>query len=197
MKYFKGLSLFLTLIIFLAHLSACTSIPEERATIADFDPPEWVVKSSGAFSDSSGKVFYGIGSATGIKNYSLQRTAANDRARNDLAKVFEFYTKSLAKDYMAHTTAGDFKASSEEQNVEVAIKTITSATLTGVLIIDHWEHPGRNELFSLARLDIESFKVNIDKHKELSKEVREAVKERADKLHDELEQEILKKEGNS
>ena len=153
------------------------------------------MKGSGAFEDSNGKAFYGIASASGIKNYSLQRTAADDRARNDLAKVFEFYTKSLTKDYMAHTTAGDFSVSSEEQNVEVAIKTVTSATLTGVLIIDHWEHPGRNELFSLARLDLESFKANIEKHKELSKEVREAIKERADKLHEELEQEVLKKEG--
>ena len=95
---------------------------------------------------------------------------------------------------MASTTSGDFTATSEEQNVEVAIKTITSATLTGVLIIDHWEHPGRNELFSLARLDLISFKKNLDEHKELSNEVREAIKERADKLHEELEQEVTKKE---
>jgi len=139
--------------------SACTSTPEStRTTMNEYEPPEWVMKSSGAFEDSNGKAFYGVGSASGIKNYSLQRTAADDRARNDLAKVFEFYTKSLTKDYMASTTSGDFTTTSEEQNVEVAIKTVTSATLTGVLIIDHWEHPGRNELFSLARLDLISFK---------------------------------------
>mgnify|MGYP005629866259 FL=1 len=175
--------------------SACTSTPEStRTTMNEYEPPEWVMKSSGAFEDSNGKAFYGVGSASGIKNYSLQRTAADDRARNDLAKVFEFYTKSLTKDYMASTTSGDFTTTSEEQNVEVAIKTVTSATLTGVLIIDHWEHPGRNELFSLARLDLISFKKNLDEHKELSNEVREAIKERADKLHEELEQEVIKKE---
>lgn len=196
MKHLIRLLTFYGLIAGLAFLSACASGPEStRVTLGEYDPPEWVMKGSGAFEDSNGKAFYGIASASGIKNYSLQRTAADDRARNDLAKVFEFYTKSLTKDYMAHTTAGDFSASSEEQNVEVAIKTVTSATLTGVLIIDHWEHPGRNELFSLARLDLESFKANIEKHKELSREVREAIKERADKLHEELEQEVLKKEG--
>ena len=196
MKHLIRLLTFYGLIAGLAFLSACASGPEStRVTLGEYDPPEWVMKGSGAFEDSNGKAFYGIASASGIKNYSLQRTAADDRARNDLAKVLEFYTKSLTKDYMAHTTAGDFSASSEEQNVEVAIKTVTSATLTGVLIIDHWEHPGRNELFSLARLDLESFKANIEKHKELSREVREAIKERADKLHEELEQEVLKKEG--
>ena len=190
--------LFVGLILLLTILSACSSTPETtKTTMGEYEPPEWVMKSSGAFEDSNGKAFYGVGSASGIKNYSLQRTAADDRARNDLAKVFEFYTKSLTKDYMASTTTGDFTATSEEQNVEVALKTVTSATLTGVLIIDHWEHPGRNELFSLARLDLISFKKNLDKHKELSNKVREAIKERADKLHEEMEQEVLKKEGTS
>ena len=198
MKNRSQYSLFGGLILLLAMLGACTSVPEPtRTTMDEYEPPEWVLKSSGAFEDSNGKAFYGVGSASGIKNFSLQRTAADDRARNDLAKVFEFYTKSLTKDYMASTTSGDFTATSEEQNVEVAIKTVTSATLTGVLIIDHWEHPGRNELFSLARLDLISFKKNLDEHKELSKEIREAIKERADKLHEELEQEVLKKEGAS
>ena len=198
MKNENRYSLFGGLILLLAMIGGCTSTPEPtRTTLGEYEPPEWVMKSSGAFEDSNGKAFYGVGSASGINNYSLQRTAADDRARNDLEKVFEFYTKSLTKDYMAHTMAGDPNTSSEEQNIEVAIKTITSATLTGVLIIDHWEHPGKNVLFSLARLDLVSFKKNLDQHKELSKEVREAIKERADKLHEELEQEVLKKEGAS
>jgi hypothetical protein len=198
MKNGNRYSIFGGLILLLAMIGGCTSTPEPtRTTLGEYKPPEWVMKSSGAFEDSNGKAFYGVGSASGIKNYSLQRTAADDRARNDLAKVFEFYTKSLTKDYMASTTSGDFTATSEEQNIEVAIKTVTSATLTGVLIIDHWEHPGRNELFSLARLDLVSFKKNLDQHKELAKEVREAIKERADALHEELEQEVLKKEGAS
>jgi hypothetical protein len=189
--------LFWGLIALLAMLGGCTSTPEPtRTMLGDYEAPEWVMKGSGAFEDSNGKAFYGVGSASGINNFSLQRTAADDRARNDLAKTFEFYTKSLTKDYMASTTSGDFTSTSEEQNVEVALKTVTSATLTGVSIIDHWEHPGRNELFSLARLDLTSFKNNLDQHKELSKKVRKAIKERAEKLHEELEQEVLKKEGN-
>ena len=136
------------LVVFISMLGACSSTPESsRTTLSEYDPPKWVVKGGGSFKDSNGKAFYGVGSVSGVKNFSLQRTAADDRARNDLSKVFDFYTKSLTKDYMASTTSGDFSKSSEEQNIEVAIKTVTSATLTGVLIIDHWEHPGRNEMF--------------------------------------------------
>ena len=177
----------------LAFLGACETLPEKRVTLKDIGPPEWVLKGGGAYKDSEGKAFYGVGSATGIKNFSLQRAAADDRARNDLAKVFKFWTKSLTKDYMAHTATGDFMVTTEEQSVEMAIKTVTAATLTGVMIIDHWQHPHRNEIFALARLDLEKFKENLDHHEELSKEVRDAVKEGAEKLHEELEQEILKK----
>ena len=175
--------------------SACGHLPEKLVTLEEAHPPEWVLKGGGAYKDSDGKSFYGVGSAAGINNFSLQRIAADDRARNDLAKVFEFLTKSLSKDYMANTTEGDFSKSSEEQNIEIAIKTVTSATLTGVMIIDHWEHPYRNELFSLARLDLDKFKKNLDQYNQLSIDVREAIKQRADELHEELEQEVLKKEG--
>jgi hypothetical protein len=173
----------------------CSSGPPKRMTLEEAEAPNWVIKGGGAKEDSNGRAFYGVGSASGIKNYSLQRTAADDRARNDIAKVFEFYTKSLTKDYQASSTVGDIKASSEEQNVESVIKTVTSATLSGVQIIDHWEHSYRNEMFSLARLDLEKFKENLDRYKELSETVRNAVKQRADKLHEEMESEVLKKDS--
>ena len=198
MKNGNRYSLFGGLILLLAMLGACTSTPERtRTTLKDYDPPEWVIKSSGAFKDSNGKAFYGIASASEIKNYSLQRIAADDRARNEISKIFKIYIKALTKDYMEHNTAGDLSRSSEEQKIQVVMKAVTANTLIGVQIIDHWEHPGKNVMFSLARLDLESFKKNLSRHKELSKEAREAIKEGADALHDELEQEVLKKEGKS
>ena len=50
-----------------------------------------------------------------------------------------------------------------------AIKTVTAETLSGVMIVDHWEHPKRGKIFALARLDLEVFKDNISKLRELSK----------------------------
>ena len=182
----------LTLILF----GACTSVPkvpDAPKALADYEAPDWVLKGSGAYSDAKGKAFFGVGSATGIKNYSLQRTIADDRARGDLAKVFEFYVTSLTKGYQASTTAGDFTASNEEQNAEVALKVVVHSTLRGVTIIDHFEIPERREFLSLARLDYDAFKRNVEaneKFKQLPKKVREDIKERADKLHDEMEQEV-------
>ena len=182
--------------------SGVQTIPDTPApkALAEYKAPDWVLKGGGAFTDSRGKAFYGVGSATGIKNYSLQRTVADDRARGDLAKVFEFYISSLTKDYQAHTTAGSFENSTEEQNAESALKVVVSQTMRGVVIVDHFEIPERREFLSLARLDYNAFQGNIEANEtfqELPKEVREEIKTRAEKLHEEMEEESRRlAEGN-
>ena len=192
MKYF----IIILSVLFLG--TACSSIPtipDAPKALVDYDPPTWVLNGGGAFTDMKGKAFYGVGSATGIKNYSLQRTIADDRARGDLAKVFEVYITSLTKDYQAHTTAGDFNNSSEEQNAEVALKIVVSQTLRGVVIVDHFEIPERREFLALARLDYDAFKQNVENNtefKQLPEKLREDIKTRADLLHEEMEAEAKK-----
>jgi len=177
---------------------ACTSIPqipEPPKALVDYKAPKWVLTGGGAFTDDKGKAFYGVGSATGIKNYSLQRQIADDRARADLAKVFEYYVETLTKDYQAHTTAGSFATSTEEQNAEAAVKVVVSTTLRGVTIIDHFEIPERGEMISLARLDYNAFKQNVEQAEEfkvLPHKVRQDIKDRADALHKEMEKEAKK-----
>jgi len=177
---------------------ACTTIPqipEPPKALVDYKAPKWVLIGGGAFSDDEGKAFFGVGSATGIKNYSLQRQIADDRARADLAKVFEYYVETLTKDYQAHTTAGSFATSTEEQNAEAAVKVVVSTTLRGVTIVDHFEIPQRGELISLARLDYDAFKQNVtqaEEFKQLPQQVREDIKDRADALHEEMEAEAKK-----
>ena len=191
MKHF----IMISLIFLLGACGTIPSIPEPPQALIKYEPPKWVIAGGGAFTDKKGKAFYGVGSATGIKNFSLQRQIADDRARADLAKVFEYYTQSLTKDYQAHTTAGNFESSSEEQNSENAVKVVVANTLRGVIIIDHFEVPARREMLSLARLDYDAFKQNLEKaeeFKQLPSKVREDIKERADALHKELEQDSNK-----
>ena len=56
MKNENRYSLFGGLILLLAMIGGCTSTPEPtRTTLGEYEPPEWVMKSSGAFEDSNGK----------------------------------------------------------------------------------------------------------------------------------------------
>jgi hypothetical protein len=161
-------------------------------------PPAWVHKGSGAFDDAGSKVFYGVGAVTGIRNRPLAQTSSENRARAEITKIFETYTASLMKDYSASTTGGaavsGASPTAEEQHVEQAIKTFSAATLNGVMIIDHWTDPPNDTLYSLARLDLESFKNSLDKLKELNSSVRDYVKENAEKAFDSLADEEQKRD---
>ena len=183
------------LLVLFGACSTIPQIPEPPKALADYKPPAWVLVGGGAFTDVKGKAFYGVGSATGIKNFSLQRQVADDRARADLAKVFAYYVETLTKDYQAHTTAGSFATSTEEQNSEAALKVVVSQTLRCVMIIDHFEVIERQEMISLARLDYDAFKRNVEQAEEfrvLPPQVRQDIKDRADKLHEEMEAEAKK-----
>lgn len=182
----------------LSGLVACGGSKTEGDAPANFkgiEYPEWVMKGSGAFGGEAGRVFYGVGSVTGIKNHALARTTADNRARAEIAKIFEVYSASLMKDYMASTTAGDMSASSEEQHVEQAIKTFSAATLSGVQIVDHWFHPD-GTVYALAQLDLENFTNNLEKMKELNEKVRDHVRKNAERVHMDLEKEEEKREAN-
>ena len=166
-------------------------VKNEPNNLKGIDYPDWVTKGSGAFGGEQGRVFYGVGSASGIKNHALARTTSDNRARAEIAKIFEVYSASLMKDYMASTTAGDMSASSEEQHVEQAIKTFSAQTLSGVQIVDHWFHPD-GTVYALAQLDLENFSNNLDKMKELNAKVRDYVRKNAERVHMDLEKEEAK-----
>ena len=175
-------------------LSACGSSKTAGDAPANFqgiEYPDWVLKGSGAYGGDAGRVFYGVGSVTGIKNHALARTTADNRARADLAKVFETYSASLMKDYMASTMAGD--AVSEEQHVENVIKTFSAQTLSGVQVVDHWFHPADGTVFALARLDLNAFTDSLEKMNELNGKVKEYVKKNAERAHMDLEREEEKR----
>jgi hypothetical protein len=155
--------------------------------------PAWVNKGSGAFDVDKGKVFYGVGVASGIRNRSLLISTADNRARAEVAKILETYVAVLSKDYMASTTAGDMSASSEEQHVEQALKTFSKTTLHGARIIDHWKDPADGSLFALCELDLLAFKSALDDYKELDAKVRDYVRQNAEKLHQKLEEEEEKR----
>ena len=172
------------LMIGLLMMVGCSSRPES----AFEQGPEWTYKGSGAFDVDKGKVFYGVGIASGIKNKALLVSTADNRARAEVAKTLETYVAVLAKDYMASTTAGDMSASSEEQHVEQALKTFSKTTLHGAAIVDHWQDPKDMTMYALCELDLFAFKEALDNYKELDSKVRDYVRENAEKMHNELEE---------
>jgi len=152
--------------------------------------PKWVEK-GGGYMMKDGKAFYGVGGVSGVKNEPLAREAADNRARADLAKYMDTYTAYLMRDYAASTTAGDFTKSSEEQNIERAVKTFVSANLSGVVVVDRWEKDEKTgkTIYSLAKMDLETFKEQVGQMKELNAQTRDYVRKNAEQAFERLQQE--------
>lgn len=185
----------LALIFSISILTGCSggkAVVETSST-----PPEWVIRGSRAFNEGGQNLFYGVGAVTGIRNKPLAITAAENRARAEIAKIFETYTASLMKDYASSVTGGGAvtaaSETSEEQSVEQTIKTFSSVTLSGVMIVDRWIDASDGTFYSLARLDLNTFKNSLDKVKELNPEVKDYVKKNAEKSFEGLAAEEKKK----
>jgi hypothetical protein len=99
------------------------------------------------------------------------------------------------QDYAASTTAGNFTKSTEEQNVERAVKTFTATTLTGVRPVDRYKDEDNTTYYVLTKLSFEEMKKVLQQAQELDVEVREYVRKNADRLFKQLEQEEAKRSG--
>jgi len=156
-------------------------------------PPNWVEEGSGAMNQDDSKSIYGVGAIVGVKNEPLAWEAAENRARAELAKTFRTYTAYLMQDYAASTTAGNFTKSTEEQNVERAVKTFTAVTLNGVRPVDRYKDEDTSTYYVLTKLSVEEMKNVLQQAKELDVEVREYVKKNADRLFKQLQEEEAKR----
>jgi hypothetical protein len=155
--------------------------------------PKWVNRGSGAYDAAKGKAFYGVGIVQGVRNEALARQTADNRARGEIGKMFDLYVAAMMKDYQRSTTAGDFKSSSEEQDVVAAQKTITEVTLRGVEIRDHWINPQSGALYALAVLDLEGIMKSLQNARELNTKVRDYVRANARRAFNDLDKELGKR----
>ena len=159
-------------------------------------PPNWVKEGSGVLNKDDSKSIYGVGSVVGVKNEPLAWETAENRARAELAKTFRTYTAYLMQDYAASTAAGNFTKSTEEQNVERAVKTFSAVTLNGVRPIDRYkddEEENKPTYYVLVKLSFEEMKEVLQQAQELDAEVREFVRKNAEKAFKKLEQEEAKR----
>lgn len=158
-------------------------------------PPNWIHEGSGVLNEDDSKSIYGVGSVIGVKNEPLAWETAENRARAELAKSFRTYTAYLMQDYAASTSASDFTKSTEEQNVERAVKTFSAVTLNGVRPIDRYKDEESSTYYVLTKLSFEDMKEALQQAQELDAEVREFVRKNAEGAFKKLEQEEAKRPG--
>ncbi|MCC6748975.1 MAG: LPP20 family lipoprotein [Deltaproteobacteria bacterium] len=170
--------------------------PQTAAAIHGTAPdgtPRWVRRGSGAYDGDNGKAFYGVGIVRGIQNPSLSRQTASNRARGEVATLFDAYIAKMMKDYQRSTATGDLRNSAEEQDVVSAQKTITEVTLRGVEVRDTWTDPQTGDLYALAVLDLNGVMKGIQDANQLNGQVRDYVRNNARRAFGELDDELRKR----
>jgi len=151
------------------------------------DAPDWVYQGGSAFSKKD-KAFYGVGSVSNITSPSLRRTTADQRARADLARVFSTKVKDLTKFYEQSVSSGNIPgAESMEQYAQNVMKAFTEMDLAGAEIVDHYFCPSENAMYSLAKLDVDAFKDQIEKVKALPEQVKQSIIDNANAAFEELD----------
>ncbi len=119
------------------------------------------------------------GSVQGMTNVGLARSAAEGRARTELARILQVRVKSMLKDYQAATQGGPDNETASEQHVEDVSKQITDVTLSGSRVEDTFISE-TGTFWALVALDPDDFKESLKGMKNLDERVRAHIVQRAD-----------------
>ena len=174
--------LFLTLIVFGTACSSTTTgkfpdltkmIPshvKEAPITNKVLAPEWTVLGSGAYQDVSGKaVFYGLGSVSKDENSPDSKTLSEDRARNELAKVFTFYMERLVED-VSKSKPGNSVTNINKNQLNNSMEEGTATIMMEAKITNHWLNPDNGKVYSMAKLDLSRLTDKLDSFDTVSTE---------------------------
>jgi hypothetical protein len=134
-------------------------------------PSRWVDQGSGAFATSQGRVFQGIGSASGLQSSLLLRASADNQARGATAGVLNRYIERLA--------AASGLSSSDTGMMD----TLIQAGMSDAIIVDHWQDPQSQTFYSLCRLALTAFKKRLVADNDIDQAQRNALLSHADSVH--------------
>ena len=168
------------------HIDISKMIPpvfEEPPVISKVVTPEWIAKGSGAYHDSSGDpVFYGLGSVSKDEKSQDRKVLSEDRARNELAKVFTSYMEQLVEKLSNSPSENPLQNINKEQ-LNSTIEERTATILMDSEISEHWEGLDMGEVYSLAELKLSHLTNKLDSFEYISEEDRSLLKESIVQVH--------------
>lgn len=143
--------------------------------------PSWHQLESGCYDTMEGRFFYGIGQAGGVRNRTLLRAAADNRAREELAGVLEQYILELARSVPGKTDSDWAMLAFEERRQILGM--IVHGAMQHALIFEHWNEPLQGGMLSLCRLSLSDFKSVLSASGVLNESMRSAMVSGAESVY--------------
>lgn len=190
----KRIGFVVALCLVLPPLSGCASKQKgiSSEVYQDFkDAPDWFREDCNAYlKKGKDEIICGVGIFKGSRNIALAKSAAENRARTNIARALQTQIKAMFKDYQSTTTGGEEfgQAAADEQYVEDVSKQITDMTLSGTRL-EKWWVSKSGVTYVLMVLDMENFGAQLSRMKDLNEQLRRQIIDRADKAFRELDRE--------
>jgi LPP20 lipoprotein len=177
-----------------AGLGACGKPSPKSALAAEMDGlPQWALgKCEAGLKNKS--ALCGSGSVQGMSSVSLARSAAEGRARTELARVLQVRVKSMLKDYQSAAQGGPDNETASEQYIEDTSKQISDVTLSGSRLEETFVSD-TGTFWALVVLDVEAFKGSLQQASALNDQVRAAIIARADHSFQQLDEATAPRSG--
>jgi hypothetical protein len=129
----------------------------------------------------------GSGSIQGMSDLGPARSAAESRARSELARSLQVRVKAMLKDYQAATPGAPEGDAVSEQHIEDVSKQITDIALSGARLEDTFVS-NTGTFWALVVLDTDEFKDSLTHMKGLGEGIRAHIIECADRVFRERDQ---------
>jgi hypothetical protein len=181
----------LSAIVLVALFSAC-SIRTEHAVKIESNlagpsikgAPDWVNNGSTLLSSNDARLFHGIGHASAMGDYPMQKASADDMARAEVAHMLSIYLDTIANEYMIAAKADGADVSQE--SVSQQIKSISQANMAGTRIIRSWRDLKSAKIWSAAELDVLHVKNTLADISDMSADLRRYIEINADNIFDRM-----------
>ncbi|WP_185962671.1 hypothetical protein [Thalassomonas sp. M1454] len=148
-------------------ITACSSSGTDIESDLDISgAPDWVNEGTTAVSDNDGKYLQGVGMSVPVHDESLQKSAADSRARAQIAQILSTFMDVSIDDYMANN--GDIGTT----NIEREIKALSKTSLNGSKIMARWKDPETGNIYSFAELDLDKVEEMIKQSSSMNNELK-------------------------
>ncbi|HET7307012.1 MAG TPA: hypothetical protein VFK24_04235 [Gammaproteobacteria bacterium] len=165
--------------------AACSTRTTVPSNLGINDAPGWVNQGSQALDNQGGRLIHGIGSAPAMHDLSLQTSAADERARTEVARVLSSFIDAVSQDYAA-AAGTNAEQQQNEASVSREIENVTRQNVAGARIIAHWRNPDNGALWSLAELDMTRIKAMVASSQEMNSGFKQYFLSHADNLFDNM-----------
>lgn len=176
----------LSVVVLLA-LAGCAGQTRLDSDLGVSGAPDWVNKGTAYVANDDGRLFHGVGSAGPTGDVSLQRSVADDRARAELARIFNSYLDVVSADYQAAARSG--KEMQADETMSRQIRSISQLNLSGARIVARWQDKKTGTLWSIAEIDLKQFKDALSAAREMNADSKRQVIEQGENVFDRISKE--------